>query len=121
MKIAWLIDDDEEMTTAIALMLKLLEIKSRSFLSAPEAAQLLINGEKPDFIILDINMPAVSGKDFLEFVRMRADEKALPIVMLSSEFSNRQRHDLMDMGANAFLTKPVTIDELDAAIKQVIR
>ena len=120
MIIAWLIDDDEEMTTAIGLMLKLLKIKSRSFLSAPEAAQLLINGEKPDFIVLDINMPAVSGKDFLEFARMRSDLKSLPIVMLSSEFSDRQKNDLLEMGANAFLTKPVTIDELEEAIKQII-
>lgn len=121
MKLAWLIDDDEEMTTAIGLMLKLLEIKTRSFLSAPMAAQLLLDGEKPDFIILDINMPAVSGKDFLEFIRMRKDFDALPIMMLSSEFSDSQKQDLLKMGANAFLTKPITIDELESTIQAVIR
>jgi CheY-like chemotaxis protein len=116
MKTAWLIDDDEEMITAVSLMLKLLDYTPRSFLSAPAAAQVLLAGDVPDLILLDVNMPQVTGTDFLEFVRRRPQFAKLPILMLSSEYADAQVHALLDMGANGYLTKPVSIEELEKAL-----
>jgi two-component system chemotaxis response regulator CheY len=120
MKTAWLIDDDEEMSTAIGLMLKLLSFSTRSFLNAAKSASALLAGEKPDLIILDINMPEVSGKDFLEFVRKRKELNDLPIIMLSSEFSDTQIDEFIKLGANAFLSKPVTIEELEIEMNRAL-
>jgi len=71
MKTVWIVDDDEEMIYAVRMMLKLLDCEVRHFFSARLAAQTLFDGQRPDLFILDINMPGVSGIDFLEFLHRR--------------------------------------------------
>src|SRR5512136_2912464 len=118
MPLAWIVDDDDEMSNAVRLMLQLLEHKVEIYREARAAARALLTGRKPDFFILDINMPEVSGIDFLEFVRMRPELKGLPVVMLSSETTDIQVDEALRKGANAFVFKPVTLEELEAALKK---
>lgn len=120
-KLAWLVDDDEEMASAIALMLKLLDCQARSFLDAPSAAQALLAGQPCDLILLDLNMPQVSGKDFLEFVRQRAQFARLPVVMLTSEFNEVIMDELLRAGADAYVTKPVSMAELEQAVATALQ
>ena len=65
MKNIWIVEDDEEMAQAVQLMLKLLNCNSMTFLGARPAAQTLLAGDQPDLMILDINMPEVSGFAFI--------------------------------------------------------
>ena len=118
MPLAWIVDDDDEMSNAVRLMLQLLEHKVEVYREARAAARALLAGRKPDFFILDINMPEVSGIDFLEFVRMRPELKGLPVVMLSSETTDVQVDEALRKGANAFVFKPVTLEELEAAVRK---
>src|SRR5512147_2130637 len=85
MRHVWVIDDDEEMGRAIGLMLKLLDCETTLFLSARPAVQSLLTGKRPHLMIVDINMPEVSGLDLVEFLRRRPEWREMPIVMLSSE------------------------------------
>ena len=118
MKKVWIVDDDQDMVGAIRLMVKLLDYGERHFLSARMAAQALIGGERPDLFILDINMPEVTGLDFLEFLRRRKDFKDLPVVMLSTEAADVMVDKAMAIGADAYVTKPVALEELEKAIKK---
>ncbi len=120
MKTAWLVDDDEEMVTAVALMFKLLGYSTQSFLDAPSAANALLGGRRPDLILLDINMPEVGGKDFLEFVRGRPEFERLPVLMLSSEFADVQIAEFLKLGADGYVTKPVSLDELESAVNRAL-
>jgi CheY-like chemotaxis protein len=116
MQLAWIIDDDEEMIRAVRLMLQLLDLKVDAYRDARSAARQLLAGKKPDLIVLDINMPEVTGIDMLEFVRMRDELRSIPVVMLSSETTDLQVDEALAKGADAFVFKPVTIEELEAAI-----
>jgi two-component system chemotaxis response regulator CheY len=71
-------------------------------------------------MILDINMPEVTGMDMLEFLRRRTELKDLPVIMLSTEATDIRVDEAMRLGANAFVFKPVTIEELEAAIGRVL-
>jgi DNA-binding response OmpR family regulator len=120
MNLAWVIDDDDEMRQAIKLMLELLRFEVETYRDARHASKDLLNGESPDVIILDIMMPAVTGIDMLEFMRREHNFTSIPIVMLSSETTDVQVDEALALGADAFVFKPVSIDELDAAIKKAI-
>ena len=113
----WIIDDDAEMLTAMRLMLRVGQHEATEFLNARKAAQALLGGQCPDAMIVDINMPEVSGLDLLEFVRRRAEWRQLPIVMLSTEAADVMVDRAMALGADAYVTKPVTIEELERALK----
>jgi CheY-like chemotaxis protein len=117
LKTIWYVDDDGEMIQAVKLLLQLLHYKTRSFSDARLAAKALLAGERPDILMLDINMPGVSGIDLLEFVRRRPEWSSLPIVMLSSEAADLQVDTALDLGADAYVFKPVTLEELGEALE----
>lgn len=118
MPVAWYTDDDEEMTRAVRLMLHLLGYEMRSFFNARSTARALLAGEVPDILLLDINMPEVSGTDLLEFIRRRSQWENLPIIMLSSDATDAQVDLTKELGADAYIFKPVTIDELETSINR---
>lgn len=120
MRIVWIVDDDDEMSHAVTLMLQLLDFSVETFRDARSAAQKLLAGGRPELIVLDINMPEVTGIDMLEFLKIRTDLKHIPVVMLSSETTDAQVDEAMKLGANAFVFKPVTIEELEAAINKAL-
>jgi CheY-like chemotaxis protein len=104
---------------AISLMLKLLGYQSRHFLNARQAGKALMQEKTlPEVLILDINMPEVSGLDLLEFVRSRPQWRSLPVIMLSSETADPMIDRALSLGANAYITKPVLIEELERALRQ---
>lgn len=113
MKQVWIVDDDEDMIHAVQLMLKLLDCNVTGHLSARAATQALLAGGQPDLMLLDINMPEVSGLDMLEFLRRRAEWKDLPIIMLSSEAAEVTVDKAIALGADGYVSKPVTIEELE--------
>jgi two-component system chemotaxis response regulator CheY len=118
MKTVWIVDDDEEMGKAVALMLKLLDCSSKHFINARLGAQALLAGPIPDLMILDINMPEVTGLDLLEFIRRRKEWKDLPVIMLSSEAADVTVDRAMEIGADGYAMKPVTLEELEKAMAQ---
>lgn len=116
MRNIWTVDDDEEMSRAIGLMLQMLDCDVTAFNNVRAAAQMFASGRKPDLLILDINMPEVTGLDMVEFLRRRPDTKDLPIVMLSSEAGDTMVDKALELGADSYVMKPVTIEELDKAM-----
>jgi DNA-binding response OmpR family regulator len=116
MRHVWIIDDDEEMSHAIGMMLNLLDCDTTSFLNVRSAVQRLLAGKIPDLMILDINLPEVSGLDMLEFLRRRPEWKNLPIVVLSSESTDVMVDKALESGADTYVMKPVTIEELEKAM-----
>ncbi|MBV6451220.1 MAG: Chemotaxis protein CheY [Anaerolineales bacterium] len=116
MRDIWVVDDDEEMSRAVGLMLELLDCRVIAFNSVRPAAQSIVGGKKPDLIILDVNMPEVSGLDMLEFLRRRPESKDLPIIMLSSESDDGTIDRAVALGADSYILKPVTVEELEKAM-----
>jgi two-component system chemotaxis response regulator CheY len=114
MKEVWIVDDDD----AVSLMLELLDCDTRHFLNARVAAQALLAGGRPDMMILDINMPEVSGLDMLEFLRRRKEWNKMPVIMLSSEAADVMVDKALQMGADGYVMKPATIDELEKVMSQ---
>ena len=120
MRQVWIIDDDEEMSRAIGLMLSLLDCETTPFFNVRSAVHRLLTGKIPDLLLLDVNLPEVSGLDMLEFVRRRPEWKHLPIVILSSEATDLVVGKALDLGADSYVIKPATIEELERAMSTAL-
>jgi two-component system chemotaxis response regulator CheY len=118
MKRIWVVDDDEEMLRAIKLMLAVLDCEAVTFFGARSVVQTLRDGGRPDLMLLDINMPEVTGLDLLEFLRRIPVTKNLPVVMLSTESSDVMMERARKLGADAYVSKPVTLEELERAMNE---
>jgi two-component system chemotaxis response regulator CheY len=121
MKRIWIVDDDEEMTRAVQLMLKLIGCDPTGFFNARSATEALLSGKLPDLMILDINMPEVSGLDLLEYIRRRTEWNNMPVIMLSTEAADVTVDKAIKLGANGYVTKPVTIEELERVIESALK
>jgi len=121
MRQVWIVDDDQEMANAMRMMLELLDCQVTSYLNARSAAQTLLTGERPDMIVLDINMPEVSGLDLLEFLRRHPEWDDLPIVMLSSEAADVTVDEALQLGADGYVMKPATLEELEKVIETAFK
>lgn len=74
---------------------------------------------RPGIVLLDIKMPKLDGLAVLE--RIRADPKLsrLPVIILTSSKIEEDRLRSYDLGANAFITKPVGFDNFSEAVKTI--
>ena len=73
----------------------------------------------PAAIILDIKMPKVSGLDVLRIIKSDEQLKTIPVVMLTSSREEGDVTASYQLGANAYVVKPVGFAEFSAAIKQL--
>jgi DNA-binding response OmpR family regulator len=72
---------------------------------------------EPDILVLDVMLPGRSGLDILRELRDDPAKAALPVLMLTAKGQARDREQAMALGANAFLTKPFSNDELVATVR----
>ena len=75
----------------------------------------------PDLIILDLNLPVLSGLDVCRLLRSRADVRHVPIIMLTARTSEDDRVTGLEHGADDYVTKPFSLRELTARVRAVLR
>ena len=72
-----------------------------------------------DLLLLDLRMPGLDGSDFVEVVRRRGD--GIPILMISGYGTVESAVDVLHLGADDFLTKPVDPEELSRRVARLLR
>lgn len=85
--------------------------------SGEEALEKL-RSERPDLIILDVNMPGISGIETCAEIRTSSD---VPIIMLTIRNSERDKVQALDAGADDYVVKPFGVQELMARIRAALR
>lgn len=71
----------------------------------------------PALILLDLNMPKVTGLEVLRSIRADARTRYLPVVILTTSTEERDIVSTYDLGANSFVRKPVAFDEFLDAVR----
>ena len=82
-------------------------------------ADMYLRKEGADLIVLDINLPGMSGLDVLYALRQR--EAQTPVILLTARIETRDRVLGLDRGADDYLVKPFEMDELEARIRALSR
>ena len=73
---------------------------------------------KPDLILLDLGLPDIDGTEVIKQVRMTSKT---PIIVISSRGQEKEKVEALDLGANDYLTKPFSVNELFARIRVAMR
>jgi two-component system chemotaxis response regulator CheY len=73
-----------------------------------------------DLIITDINMPDINGLELLSFIRKNPTYVQTPVLIVSTESSERDRTKGLALGANAYLTKPFAPEDLKNAVNRLL-
>jgi len=76
---------------------------------------------RPDLILLDLNMPRLDGRQALEVIKADSDLKVIPIVVFTTSAAAIDINGSYDRHANAYVSKPLELDALDAVVQQIDR
>jgi DNA-binding response OmpR family regulator len=77
--------------------------------------------EPPELILLDLNLPVLSGLEVCRLLRARPATKHVPIIMLTARTSESDRVAGLDLGADDYITKPFSTRELAARVRAALR
>jgi RNA polymerase sigma factor (sigma-70 family) len=113
-----IVDDDASFRTAIQRLLRVAGYAVETYDSAERLLQRLPDDAGPSCILLDIRIPGLSGPDLQD--RLSALGSHLPIIFLTGHADIPTTVKVMKAGADDLLTKPVTKDELIAAIERAM-
>ena len=85
-----------------------------------EALRLLPRGPY-DLVITDINMPDINGLELISFIRRSELHKETPVLIISTQSSERDRARGLSLGANGYLTKPFSPEDLQSEVWRFLR
>ncbi|BCS32922.1 DNA-binding response regulator [Luteitalea sp. TBR-22] len=86
-----------------------------------DAALRAVAERPPDLIVLDLNLPVLSGFEVCRILRSRPATRHLPIIMLTARTTEVDRVSGLDLGADDYVTKPFSLRELAARVRAVLR
>ncbi len=113
-----IIEDNVELAHGIAYRLQDCG-HSVDVLHDGEEADLFLAREGADLVVLDINLPGMSGLEVLRALRRR--RKGMPVILLTARSETGERVAGLDAGADDYLTKPFEMDELEARLRALSR
>lgn len=110
-------DDDPQL---LRLIKRNLEFEDYTVLTASDGAQALeqIQGSSPDVVLLDVMMPKMDGFTVCRRVR---EFSSVPIILITARGQDQDKIRGLDLGADDYLTKPFSVEELLARVRAVLR
>jgi two-component system KDP operon response regulator KdpE len=111
------VEDDKPIRNLITTTLKMNDYRFITAVKGNEAIMLSAS-HKPDIIILDLGLPDIDGVEVIEHIRTWSD---VPIIIVSARSEDRDKITALDKGADDYLTKPFSVDELLARLRVIQR
>lgn len=111
------VEDDKPIRNLITTTLKMNDYRYITAAKGNEAIMLSAS-HKPDMIILDLGLPDIDGVDVIEQIRTWSE---VPIIIVSARSEDQDKITALDKGADDYLTKPFSVDELLARLRVIQR
>jgi chemosensory pili system protein ChpA (sensor histidine kinase/response regulator) len=116
---AMVVDDSITMRKASGNLLKRLGFEVMTARDGVDALSQL-HEQKPDIILLDVEMPRMDGFEFASIVRNDDEFRHLPIIMITSRTGQKHRERALEIGVNAYLGKPYQEQELVSEMQKLL-
>ena len=115
------VEDEQDIAGLIKHALERESAVDVEIASSGDAALKSVTEERPDLVILDLNLPVLSGIEVCRIMRGRPETAKVPIIMLTARTSESDRIAGLDVGADDYVTKPFSLRELAARVRAVLR
>lgn len=114
-----IVEDDLDLATVLQMNL---ESKHFHVFLAHDAIQgiALTHKEKPDLIILDINLPGGGGTTFLKNAKVSVHTKSIPVIILSGCEDETLVHEALHAGVQDYIKKPYELEDLYKRITNIL-
>jgi DNA-binding response OmpR family regulator len=86
-----------------------------------DTALRAVREQSPDVVILDLNLPVLSGVEVCRLLRARPETADVGIIILTARTGEADRVSGLDLGADDYITKPFSLGELSARVRAVLR
>lgn len=117
-----IVEDDELMAAVYKRLFLREEDRFICFLEkSVEAALVVLRRERADVLILDWDLPGISGLRMLDALRAHRATKLLPVIVVSGRAGIEDRIEALQHGANDYLSKPFDVHELLARLQVLLR
>lgn len=114
-----IVDDDQSIRDLLRLHLSSAGYEVHVAEDAIAAGYMVLRAP-PDLIITDINMPDINGLELVSFVRRNPAYARVPVLIVSTEGSERDREKGLALGADAYLVKPFEPDDLQRIVEDLL-
>ncbi|MCW3111863.1 MAG: multi-sensor hybrid histidine kinase [Segetibacter sp.] len=118
-KVVLTVDDNEMNQLVISKIMENAGMKTIAVSNGEEAIKKLNEGLKPDFILMDLEMPVMNGLQTSECIKKNIDSH-IPIIINSGAVSDLQKWKLKRLGINDFLEKPYSMKDIFAKLYKYV-
>ncbi|MCZ6464845.1 MAG: response regulator [Proteobacteria bacterium] len=117
-----IVEDSATMRSLLASTLEAIDlpVKITQVDNGFEALRILPR-ESADLIVTDINMPDINGLELVSFVKQNPAYRSIPLIIVSTEGSKRDRDKGLELGADAYLVKPFEPEELRTVARDLLQ
>jgi two-component system alkaline phosphatase synthesis response regulator PhoP len=116
-----IVEDEQDIAGLIKHTLERTGEAEADIVGSGDAALKAVSERTPDLVILDLNLPVLSGIEVCRILRSRTDSKNVPIIMLTARTTENDRVSGLELGADDYVTKPFSLRELNARVRAVLR
>ena len=114
-----IVDDEEDIRAVLQARLEAAGFQVRTASNGMDALER-IRSDPPDLIILDIMLPDITGLDVCALVKRDRRLRRIPIILLTARSQPRDRLTGAALGADAYMNKPFSADELLAEVRRLL-
>jgi CheY-like chemotaxis protein len=111
------IDDNPNTADALKEMVEIFDVKAQAAYGA-RSGLVLLRKERPALVLIDLNMPGLSGEEVIRFIRRDVRLQDVPVVVITSEDQAAPLEQARQAGANDVLTKPVTLQQIEGILRR---
>ena len=119
MSLVLIVEDNEKNLKLVRDVLQAKGHKTAEAGNAEEGLKLAAE-RKPDLVLMDIQLPGMSGIDALKILRADAATKAIPVIAISASVMQQDRKQITDAGFDGFIEKPINLKEFLATVNKAL-
>jgi two-component system, cell cycle response regulator DivK len=113
-------EDDPDIRLMMKTLLEMKGYRTAEAANGQEAVEAAAR-ERPDIILVDLQLPRLNGFAVTRFVRQHVELRRVPVVVVSGHDPARHRAPALAAGCNAYIQKPIDFDELDGVLTELLR